>query len=115
MKWPRTDVRNKNQPRRLVEGAENLVVQVVGDEAMIAAELAYRVMRILDAAQPEQREVEGARPALCSLAEYLDLVGLECKPSLFDEQLVRLLARECEVARPNLGKRAAGPKPREVE
>ena len=61
------------------------MVQVVGDEAMIAAELAYRVMRVLDAAQPEQREVEGARPALRSLAEHLDLVGLESKPSPFDE------------------------------
>ena len=29
----------QEQPRRLVEGAENLVVQIVGDEAMIAAEV----------------------------------------------------------------------------
>ena len=40
----------QEQPRRLVEGAENLVVQVIGDEAMIAAELTHRVMRVLDAA-----------------------------------------------------------------
>ena len=50
MNWPRTDVPQQESPRRLVEGAENLVVQVVGDEAMIAAELAHRVMRVLDAA-----------------------------------------------------------------
>ena len=40
----------QESPRRLVEGAENLVVQVVGDEAMIAAELTHRVVRVLDAA-----------------------------------------------------------------
>ena len=61
--------------RGLIERADNLVVQVVGDESMIAPELAHRVVRILDTAQPEQREVEGSRPSLRSLAEHLDLAG----------------------------------------
>ena len=101
--------------RRLIERAENLVVQVVGDESMISAELAHRVVLILDAAQPEQREVEGSRPSLRSLEEHLDLVGPEVKPAPFDEQVGRLLAREGEIAGPNLGERAARAKPREVE
>ena len=63
------DRRTQQEPaRRLIERAEDLVVQVVGDESMISAELAHRFVRILDAAKPEQREVEGSRPALRSLA-----------------------------------------------
>ena len=46
----------------------DLVVQVVGDEAMISAELTHGFLLILDAAQPEQREIEGSRPTLRSLA-----------------------------------------------
>ena len=57
---------------------------------MISAELAHGVVLILDAAKPEQREVEGSGPTLRSLAQHLDLVGLECKPAPFDEQVVCL-------------------------
>ena len=63
------DRRTQQEPaRRLIERPEDLVVQVVGDESMISAELAHRFVRILDAAKPEQREVEGSRPTLRSLA-----------------------------------------------
>ena len=63
------DRRTQQEPaRRLIERPEDLVVQVVGDESMISAELAHRFVLILDAAQPEQREVEGSRPTLRSLA-----------------------------------------------
>ena len=101
--------------RRLVERAEDLVVQVFGDESMISAELAHGVVLILDTAKPEQREVEGSRPSLRSLEEHLDLVGLEDKPATSDEQVGRLLAGEGEIVGPNLCEGGARAKPREVE
>src|SRR4051794_10738373 len=72
------DRRAQQEPARaLVEGAENLVIQVVGDEPMLSTELAHCVMLILHAAEPQKRKVERSWPPLRSLPEHLDLIGLE--------------------------------------
>ena len=68
----------KEEPATLVvQRAEELLVQILGDEPVVASELANGLLRIGDAAKPEKRQVERPGPALGSVAEDLDVLGLE--------------------------------------
>ena len=49
------------------------MAQELGDEAMVARELAHGVLGILLAAEPQGRELECRGPALRALAEHLEL------------------------------------------
>ena len=106
------DRRTQQEPARLVvERAEDLVVQVVGDESVISAEVAHGLMPVHDVAQPERREVERSRPPLRPLVECLDLVRRKVEALSFDEQLGRLLQCEGERAGPHLGEGAVRAEP----
>ena len=87
----------------LVQRAEELLVQVVGDEPVSAAELTHGTVRIFDAPEPEQCEIERAGPAFGPPAEDLHLFGIERKAAGFDEELAGFGELECEVARAELG------------
>jgi hypothetical protein len=106
------DGRTQQKPARLVvERAEDLVVQVVGDESVISAEVAHGLMPVHDVAQPEGREVESSRPPFRPLVECLDLVRCKVEALSFDEELGRLLPCEGERAGPHLGEGAVRAEP----
>ena len=106
-KHERADVR--------VERADDLGQEIVGDEALISAELTDGGEGIGHATKPERREHERGGPALRACVQQLDLVVAEADLAAFDEQLTRLGDRECELVRAQLGERAAGTQPRQAE
>ena len=106
-KQERADVR--------VERADDLGQEIVGDEALISAELTDGGERIGHATKPERREHERGGPALRACVQQLDLVVAEADVAALDEQLARLGDRECELVRAQLGERAAGAQPRQAE
>ena len=106
-KHERADVR--------VERADDLGQEIVGDEALISAELTDGGERIGHATKPERREHERGGPSLRACVQQLDLVVAEADLAAFDEQLTRLGDRERELVRAQLGERAAGTQPRQAE
>ena len=86
-----------------VQRAEDLLVQVLGNESVVAPELADGTVGIRDTAQPEKREIERAGPALGPFAQDLYLVGIERQAAAFDEELVGLGELERELPCSQLG------------
>ena len=82
---------------------------------MVAAELEYGAITILDGSQPQRGEAQRGRPALGPLEQDPDLLLIQLEACAIDEQLVRLGRRERQVPRANLGQRPAPAEARELE
>ena len=96
------------------ERIDDLMAQVVGEEAMIPAEPLHRRARILDGAQPESGQQDRGGPTLRPRVEELQLLGLELDP-LAVENVGRLGLGERQLSRAKLGQRPAGPQLRKPE
>ena len=76
----------EERPSVLIERGDHLAAEVVGDESVIAVELARRGVRIVDPAQPVAGEKQRRRPTLSALAEKLDIANCQFHASPLDEQ-----------------------------
>ncbi len=92
----------------LVQGLENLGAQVFGHESVVPAERPHRRRRVGDGAEPDTCQDERSRPTFGPLDERAEFLPPELHLPARDEQLVRLLGREGELARAQLCERAAG-------
>src|SRR4051812_37699508 len=99
----------------VVERVQDLAGEVIGDLAMVAAEATHSRLRVVDSAQPQPGEVQPGRPSLRPLDEPFDVLGVEWDAFALDEERVRLLRREREVARANLAEQAARPQAAEPD
>ena len=81
----------------VIERGDHLAAEVVGDEAVIAAELAGRCVRIVDPTQPITGEKQRRRPTLGAFAEKLDVAGSQLYASPLDKQFRGLLRGKREL------------------
>ena len=93
----------------VVERREDLGAQVVGDEALVAAERGHRTGGVVDGPQPEAREHERCGPAFRALDQHVDLLVAQLELAQTHEQRVRLGRGKGEVARPQLGELSRRP------
>ncbi|MGP3965340.1 hypothetical protein ACTWPT_56270 [Nonomuraea sp. 3N208] len=85
------------------QAREHLGAEVVDDVAVVAPDGLRTAYGIGRAAQGQGREVQPGGPALGTVDEPRDLVGVERDPAHIGHQADRLLRREREIGRTDLG------------
>ena len=96
-----TEAQRRSSSALRVQPGEQLVAQVVGREAVVAAEARDGAVRVGAAAQRERREVEPDGPPLRPAEEQQRVVGRDVEAGEV-QHLRRLAARHREVARPQV-------------
>ena len=94
----------------LVDPAEDLVGEVVEDEALAPAERLDQRAGIGPVAQRDRRQLESRDPALGALDEPGELLGIEFDGQRLGEIARRLLVRVAQVVGPQLDEPAVGSK-----